>query len=96
MFYICTTPAPGVHVVRFHPDSVTPYDRGIVVSEQDDGTTLFLELFIGKPLTSREWREGRDRLFPTARRIKFHRRNLVTGENREVILDLGPPKSLDI
>jgi len=88
MFYSVSSPCPNVHIVRFHPDPLTPYDRGIVVTEQDSGTTLFLELWIGKPLTSREWRDARDTLFPAAKRIRFYRRDLKTGMDREVVLNI--------
>jgi hypothetical protein len=31
---------PASHLVRFHPDPETPYDRMIVVTDEDEGETL--------------------------------------------------------
>lgn len=81
---LVSTPLPaGSHLVRFMdgPDS---YDRMIVVTELEDGQVLFLQGWIGKPLTPSEWREARNRLFPNAREVRFER--IRNGEMRPVRL----------
>lgn len=64
----------GSHLVRLFPTPGESYDRMIVVSEQDGGTTLFLSGWIGDPLTHGEWRAGLASLFPRARIVRWERR----------------------
>lgn len=83
--------APGVHLVRLLEGEGYSYKRLIVVTEIDEGSVLFLSGLSGKPLSPREWREGRDRLFPAARVICYWRIHPKTGVKRWVSLCLGPP-----
>jgi hypothetical protein len=79
---------PGSHLVRFHPTPETPYDRMIVVTEEDEGETLFLQGWIGKPLTPAEWRAAKAERFPKATRVRFERR--TGGRTRRVFLKINP------
>jgi hypothetical protein len=81
--------APASHLVRVLDDDGVSYSRMICVTELDGGETLFLAGWIGTPLTPRQWREGRDQLFPRARRICFDRREPGTGAIRRVTLELA-------
>lgn len=73
MTHLISTPLPaGSHLVRFM-DGPNGYKQMIVVTELDGGEVLFLQGWIGKPLTPSEWREARDLLFPNAREVRFER-----------------------
>lgn len=79
-------PSPS-HLVRFHPEPNAPYDRMIVVSEQDEGSTLYLQGWIGPPLTPAQWRQAKNELFPKARTVAFQRRR-ADGSFRDVRLPI--------
>ena len=68
-----STLAPGVHLARVLVGEGPEYDRMIVVTELDDGAVLFLQGWIGRPLTPREWRDAARRRFPRARWVAFRR-----------------------
>ena len=73
MTRLISTPIPEKsHLVRFM-DGPNSYDRMIVVTELDGGEVLFLQGWIGKPLSHNEWRAARDLLFPNAREVRFER-----------------------
>jgi hypothetical protein len=59
--------------VRFLPGDGPEYDRMIVVTEEDGGETLFLQGWIGQPLSAAEWRQAKAELYPRATRVRFER-----------------------
>lgn len=84
MTHLISTPLPtGSHLVRFMVNAST-YDRMIVVTEMDE--VLFLQGWIGKPLSHNEWREARDLLFPNAKEVRFER--IRNGELKQARLIL--------
>ena len=88
-----STLAPGVHLVRVLVGDGPEYDRMIVVTELDDGRVLFLQGWIGRPLSPAEWRAARDEYFPRARWVMF-RRGWGAGE-RLVVLGLARRRARD-
>lgn len=65
---------PGSHLIRLHPKAGGPYDRMLVVSEQDEGRRLVLSGWIGPPLTRSQWRAAKAALFPAAEVVSWERR----------------------
>lgn len=88
MHIVVTTPRPGVHCIRFHPDEWTPFVASVVAVEEDEGRTLFLEMLEHMPDRA-AWLEARP-LFPRAERLRYVRRNLITKTDREMLIDLPP------
>jgi len=65
---------PGSQLVRVCPETSFAYDRMIVVTERDGGRELFLQGWIGEPLSLDQWRTARATLFPAAQVITWERR----------------------
>jgi hypothetical protein len=79
-----TTPLPpNSTLVRILLGDGPEYDRMIVVTEEEDGDELFLQGWIGKPLTVREWREAAAEEFPKASWVRYLRLR-KDGSSREV------------
>lgn len=81
--------ASGVHLTRFLPDATTPYDKMVVIAEEDGGRALFLQGWIGEPVRPRVWRMTRDALFPAARILRWVRHCYTTGAERLVELSMS-------
>lgn len=70
---LVVTPLPDhSHLVRVCDGDGPEYGRMIVVTV--DGDCLFLQGWIGTPLTPAQWREAAALFFPEARRVRFERR----------------------
>lgn len=72
MRFDATTLHDNSHLVRVFMDEGQSYDRMIVVTVSGD--TLFLQGWVGKPLTPAQWRHAARELFPNAKRVQFERR----------------------
>lgn len=66
---------PGSQLVRVCRDAGFAYDRMIVVTERDgkEGRELFLQGWIGEPLTRDQWREAKGELFAGAKVVAYER-----------------------
>lgn len=71
---VCTELPPGSRLVRIHSVSDQPFDRTVIVAEENEGETIFLLGWTGTPLSVAEWKEAADLLFPRAKRVSFERR----------------------
>ena len=70
---VTALPNPS-HLVRVLTGEDDAYDRMIVATERDAGRELFLQGWIGEPLTRSEWRAAGAALFPDAHVVVFERR----------------------
>ena len=70
---VTAIPNPS-HLVRVLTSENDAYDRMIVATERDAGRELFLQGWIGEPLTRSEWRAAGAALFPQAQVVVFERR----------------------
>lgn len=78
-------------LVRFLPGDGPEYDRMIVVAEEDQGETLYLKGWIGKPLTPAEWLLAKAELYPAAKRVRFERWCRRRQAFRDVVIPLNLP-----
>jgi hypothetical protein len=62
------------HLIRVLDGDTDAYHRMIVASEMDEGSRLFLQGWIGEPLSRSQWRAAGATLFPDAREVVFERR----------------------
>lgn len=70
---VSTAIPPNSELIRVHPTTSPGYDRMIVVTQEDDGETLYLSGWIGDPLTPAEWFEAKRLLFPKATKVRWER-----------------------
>lgn len=90
MRFVVSAVPHNSHLVRLLPGTGPEYSRMIVVTEEDDGSTLYLSGWIGDPLTRSEWRAARDELFPQAQVVRFDRWCPRTQAFRSVRLTIDP------
>jgi hypothetical protein len=66
---------PRSQLVRVSRDASFAYDRMIVVTERDGekGRELFLQGWIGEPLSRDQWREAKGDLFAGAKVVVYER-----------------------
>jgi hypothetical protein len=79
------TPLPeGSHLVRVCDGEGAEYARMIAVTVEGD--CLFLQGWIGTPLTPAQWRRAAADLFPEAKRVRFERRKGGVIKQVELVL----------
>jgi hypothetical protein len=66
--------AAGSHLVRFHSVDGDGYRHAVVVTETDEGRTLFLQGWIGSPLPRETFLPAMATLFPAAMELHYQRR----------------------
>lgn len=79
-------------IVRFSKSDKTTYEKLIVAELRDNGRVLYLQGWVGEPLTKDEWVAAGE-VFPDAVVCKFMRWNPRTSAFREVCLTI-PRKPL--
>jgi len=65
---------PGSHLIRFHGDG-GGYSQAVVVTEMDEGRTLFLQGWVGPPLPRATFLPAIAMLFPASVEIQFDRKH---------------------
>lgn len=62
-------------LIRIGAGNDLSYNRMILVTERDGGRELFLQGWVGDPLTPKQWREAGAALFPDAVKVVFERKD---------------------
>lgn len=84
--------APGVHLLRFFPDPLKPYETVTNAIEEDHGRTVVLKGLKGAMPSREHWWAVKSAYFPLVQWVRFARRDLKTGIERWFTIDLETGK----